>query len=574
MPDLSAYSVDQLKAAGRKAHAAGDEANAKMFANEVRLRLAQQAAATARASTPTTAGEITADIGKATGAGAVRGAAETGQLMGDVSAFLRELPESITAKLFPGLTRPRKDTVFAGLGRAMEATGLMRRPEDVDTRPLPEIASDITGGFSDYEGKTRAAKFGGTVGEFAGGAAVMPVGGGVITGIPARVGGAIIPGLLSEGAGQMAEGTQYEDLARLGGALAFPVAQAAAAPFLRRAAIGPAQETVAGQPGAVIRAAAEYLESRGVPVTSGQALGSPTLKSLEGAIEPSMAQRTALTRAALEEAGITGNALATPDVLQATHKRLGAIFDKADDAVTLAPANDEAARMMSALNEALADAKIGDVAPGLQGIVDDFVDASARGTTMNADDVGRLRTDLRRKLRLYASQNDQINFNLAYSVNEVLDDMIQRQVAAVDPDLVNDLAQARKEYRALLTIERAVNRSGADAANGIITPNALNSALRVREGGQYLRGIGTGLAELGKASAQVLTPAPTVLAGGKRIIGEPGIVQAAREMLPRATARYRQEGLLQPATTDILSTMMARSLRQAGGLEAGGLLGD
>ena len=106
------------------------------------------------------------------------------------------------------------------------------------------------------------------------------------------------------------------------------------------------------------------------------------------------------------------------------------------------------------------------------------------------------------------------------------------------------------------------------------TPNALNSALRVREGGQYLRGIGTGLADLGKATAQVLTPAPTVLAGGERIIGEPGIVQAAREMLPRATARYRQEGLLQPATADILSTMMARSLRQAGGLEAGGLLGD
>jgi len=570
MPDLSAYSVDQLKVGGRNALSAGDKAVAKMFAREIELRLAQQEATAARDRTPTSAGEIASDIVKATAAGGIRGASEALQMASDLSDFIGSVPDNLAAMLATTLwPKQRKDTASADLEGFMPGTGLMRRPEDVDTRTLPELASDLTKGFSDYEGKTRAAQFGGTVGEFAGGAAVTPVGGGLMS----RVGGSVIPGLLSEGAGQMAEGTQYENLARIGGALAFPVAQAATAPFLRRAAIGPAQETVAGQPGATIRAAAKYLESRGIPVTSGQALGSPKLKSLEGAIEPSMAQRTALTRAALKEAGVTRNALATPDVLQATHSRLGAIFDKADDAVRLAPANDEAAKMVGALNEALADAKIGDVAPGLQGIVDDFVDASARGVIMNADDVGRLRTDLRRKLRLYASQNDQINFNLAYSVNDVLDDMIQRQVAAVDPDLVDDLARARKEYRALLTIERAVNRSGADAANGIITPNALNSALRVREGGQYLRGIGTDLADLGKASAQVLTPAPTVLAGGKRIIGEPGVVQAAREMLPRATARYRQEGLLQPATTDILGTMLARSLRQAGGLEAGGLLG-
>lgn len=569
MADLSAYSSADIQSAAQAAKAAGDNAAATTFLRELQRR-DLEAQAAAAAERPSGVGEVSADIAKATGGGVLRGATGTVEAAGRALPAMDEAGRRLARWMMENIlgVGPEDMPTIPGLKRAAEATasamqstGLMR--ED-GGKTLTEAVRGAVGDIYDYRGQTLPARILGNVGEFMGGAAAIPVGGGLAT----RIGSSIIPGLLSGTAGEIAAGTPYETAARIGGAVAFPLAQAGAAPFLRRAAIGPAEEVMARVPGSTRQQSADLLEEAGVTVKPGQRLGAPTLQAYEGSVAPSLSQNVQLTRAALKNAGIADDVLATPNVLDDTHRRLGAIFDEADAAVTLAPSNSEAAKMSMALNEAAADAKIGDIVPSLQEIVDRFVDASGRGLKMSADDVGRLRTDLNRKLRLYAAQNDQINFNLAYNIKETLDDMVQRQIKATNPSLAGELDRARSQYRALLTIERAVNRSGADAANGIITPSALNSALRVREGGAYLRGIGTDLADLGKASAQVLSPAPTVLPGGIRGTEFPGLLQRAVEMAPRITARARGDRLALPAGQDILGSLLERNLRLSGGLLA------
>lgn len=72
------------------------------------------------------------------------------------------------------------------------------------------MLADITGGASEYQGQTTAGKYAGTVGEFLPGAFI---GGG--NALRNAVVNGIIPGLASEGAGQLTEGTPFEPWARV-----------------------------------------------------------------------------------------------------------------------------------------------------------------------------------------------------------------------------------------------------------------------------------------------------------------------------------------------------------------------
>lgn len=96
-------------------------------------------------------------------------------------------------------------------------------------------ASAATGGASEYRGESRPAKFAGTVGEFIPGAMV---GGG---GSAARnlLAYGVVPGIASEGAGQLTEGTALEPWARV----IAPVVASAAASRMTRAP-GPKAPTV------------------------------------------------------------------------------------------------------------------------------------------------------------------------------------------------------------------------------------------------------------------------------------------------------------------------------------------
>lgn len=92
-------------------------------------------------------------------------------------------------------------------------------PSPLSGAGLREIASKASSGATDYQPQTTPGKYAQTVGEFVPGAALG--GGNLLTNV---VKYGVIPGVASEGAGQLTEGTKLEPYARVGGALLAPVA--------------------------------------------------------------------------------------------------------------------------------------------------------------------------------------------------------------------------------------------------------------------------------------------------------------------------------------------------------------
>lgn len=559
-----AYTLEELRAAGQKALqaydaavAAGDMDEAKKIsgsvsriASQAKMLEAQQAQQT-RAERPAPLVETAQALPPAM----LRGASETA---GFVSKALPALETGIQAgglKLMQALGLAGKEDVQA----AMPAAPTMQSQ-------LPEAMARLTRGYSEQRAPADnvPAQYAETIGEFAGGALAFPFGG------PLRAAKqAIVPALASESAGQVAQtyAPEYESQARLLAALGVPVAQVAATPALRRMAIGDPEEVRGYLAGTKRPESVQTLKSAGVEdISAGQQIGSEQLMRLEGRVSPTLKSQAQLTKAALREAGVTGDVLATPSVLNKRRNELGAVFDLADDAVVLPPSMQEGSRMSMAVNDAMQDVTVGKVPDRLVNIADKFINAAAGRIQISANDLSKLRTDLSKQLTRFAKENDQVNYQLAYDMNEIVDDMIQRNVGTSSPELLDDLLKARKEYRSFLTAENAVNRAGSDASAGIITPAALASAARKREGVAVRRGTGTDLSEIASSAEEVLLPLPTVMAGGQRMI--PSQVQSALELLPSMVARQQQGTLPLPLVPAMSAQLGEKLARQTGGLLA------
>lgn len=559
-----AYTLQELRTAGQRALQAYDAAVAagnmdeaekikgsvNRIASQAKMLEAQQAQQ-ARAERPAPLVETAQALPPAM----LRGASETA---GFVSKALPALQTGIQAgglKLMQALGLASKEDVQA----AMPAAPTMQSQ-------LPEAMARLTRGYSEQRAPADnvPAQYMETIGEFAGGALAFPFGG------PIRAAKqAIVPALASESAGQVAQtyAPEYESQARLLAALGVPVAQVAATPALRRMAIGDPEEVRGYLAGTKRPESVQTLKSAGVEdISAGQQIGSEQLMRLEGRVSPTLKSQARLTKASLREAGVTGDVLATPSVLNKRRNELGAVFDLADDAVVLPPSMQEGSRMSMAVNDAMQDVTVGKVPDRLVNIADKFINAAAGRIQISANDLSKLRTDLSKQLTRFAKENDQVNYQLAYDMNEIVDDMIQRNVGASSPELLDDLLKARKEYRSFLTVENAVNRAGSDASAGIITPAALASAARKREGVAVRRGTGTDLSEIASSAEEVLLPLPTVMAGGQRMI--PSQVQSALELLPSMVARQQQGTLPLPLVPAMSAQLGEKLARQTGGLLA------
>jgi len=531
---MEEYTVKELRDAALDLDAQGLKKEAAELLDRAEMLEAQQAAAAA-AEKPS----IAQDVVRAAPASLARGAAETAQVGPNILDFMTAgLPAILAESVFGA---PRSE-----------------RPKDKTFR---EMLADVTGGASEYKAQTIPGQYVQTTGEFVGGAAALPIGG------PLRaMGSAILPGIASETAGQLTKGTELEGPARMAAALSVPFVQAAGTPIARRLAIGDPADVRAYQPGSKRSQSVETLREAGVTdIKAGQQLGSPQLMTLEGSTGPSLQAQGQLTKAVLREAGTDAD-LATGDVLKATRDRIGGVFDEADAMVGGPPLASEGQRMIAALREAEDSISVGKVPNKLVKIVEDFSDAAVKGVDLDPRNITKTRKDLNKAMSTYAADGDMINYELAYDMLQTLDDTVARQIKDIDPDFMGTLSDARNQYRAFLTLERAINRAGPDAAAGYITPAALASALRRREGVSYMRGTGSQLAELGRASQEVLSAMPTVLPGGERRVGSLG--QMVTEFVPGMVARRAQETLPLPARQAISQRLLERLGRQTGGLLA------
>lgn len=477
--------IERLQRALRNAHNAGDTAAAQRLAGMIRAQ--QQPAA----EQPSTFG----DVARSFASGAARGAMELIGLPATIGQIPMQLAQSI---------------------------GLV--PEDQDVRSMlsgsriREVASELTGGATEYRPETTAGEYARTVGEFLPGL-ITP--GGAATRI---IGGVVAPAIGSETAGQAARamnaGETGEGIARLAGALS-PMALSS----IGRRVISP----TGGVRPERLRAA-EVLREADIPVSAGQVSGSGGLRAIEGTLQATDDQLRSFTRAALRNVGSNADS-ATEEVLTAASNRIGKVFNDVTKNLRVDPT---VSPIVSNLRQT-ADNFRRSVGAGEQtGIIDDiakwFDDALSGGTQISPREI----MEWRSSLSAMTASGTPEKRRLALEALEHIDDIISGSLTAAGrADDVARLGNARNQWRDYLAIERAAAAGGASAAEGILSPSALRQAVQGQSRRQYVQGSRGDIGNLSRAAQAILTPAPTTLSGGVRVIQGTG--RAATTAIGAAT---------------------------------------
>lgn len=435
------------------------------------------------------AGETAADVAKSAGIGVAQGAIGLATLPGNVEQ----------------LGRLGINAASRGLGGNDLVSNETLMPTYGDWKGRIE---DYTGKF--YEPQTTAGEYARTIGEFA----PMAVGGGA--GVVGRVANVVAPALVSETAGQITKGTEYEPYARAAGAFAGGVLPRGVTPV-------PADPTRT----AMVRA----LEQEGVTsLTAGQKTGSTPLRWAESAtkdtpfaggraakIEAKAAEQ--FTRAALKRAGIAADR-ATPDVIDAGFTQLGQKFDSLAHRTGVM-----ADRQLVSTLDAIANDYNSLLAPTLRApIVENLVGelkqmASRRAPPGSANgafygreyQAVRSRIDaLRRNSGPNTSGSSDPYLSRALAdIKDALDDAMERGMARRPggAEIAKEWRSVRREYKNLMVIEKALQGAGENTAMGLISPAQLRMAAKQQNKRAYVRGTDD-LGPLARAGEAIMKPLP------------------------------------------------------------------
>lgn len=477
---------EKLMTALRNAHAAGDEAAAKRIAGMIKALpeekpglgdiLYENVIGRGKADTP---GERLGQLIRGGGAALARGIA-------DVPA----LPANIAQLGVMGAEKALGMDSSAA-GRALEALP--------DTREM--LASvPVIGPESAYRAPGTAGEYISTVGEFMGGAGAM-------AGPNAMLRYGAVPGVASETAGQLTEGTAAEPYARLGAGL---LAGIAATPRPERVGgmVRRADEETAD--------AAARLQRQGVRPTAGQVLDAENLMKVEGAAGPSSEQLEAFTRAALRTAGNTTAKRATPSVLRQTERKITQGMNDILSSVDVPISSGLSGRVAQVSDDYFVGTAGRDMPVAIRKIAEQLENAvtSPTPTPIPATTLRKWRTTL----GSYTTSSQEMTREAAKALRGVIDDATEDALRASGrAGDIDDLAKLRTEYRNFLTIADASTRGGREGARGIITPERLDTAAKRTLGRrQVATGGGTDIAQLSRDALSVIGSAPTVTAGGVR----------------------------------------------------------
>ena len=421
-----------------------------------------------------TGAQTRADVAKSAGSGLVKGSmdiADYPDIVGrGTSGIINRAYRAISGSdLSPGTMQQLRGVGMPGfmMNPLFAATGKSA------TENATQYAPDVMG----YEPVTPEGKFVGTAARFAPGAAIGP--GNVLKNVIVQ---GVIPGLASEAAGQMTEGTKYEPYARFAGALTGGIG----ANMLEngvRGVISPG-----GGAAAEDLAHAARLREAGTDVSAGQATKSPKVLAIE-ANNPVLQstfntadnspQLMDFTSKVLKEAGLTddiaaraasrpgfiGNPrTAQPQVMDELRISNGKMFDDALSGVNIVPLRRLTAPIYRAGNLPNAPTAIEDA-------INLIGDAARRGTTVPARELHRVRSELGKEL----SSVDRSRGDAAKMARDAIDDLID---SAASPEQIDLLNAARRQHQAILVAEHAVKNGTPRGANGIITPADLAGGLK------------------------------------------------------------------------------------------------
>jgi hypothetical protein len=432
---------------------------------------------------------IVEDVAKGLGSGVVRGTAMLAGVGGDLAK---------TAPALEGLLSRRGIDVGAARQEMQAAMPSFMRREDtkapqVGSKEIMGAVDSATGlPITSYKPERFLGKAAQTVGEFVPGA--LMGGGGMLR-------GAIAPGLASETAGWATEGTKAEKYARvvaalLGGFL----------PDMGRRAVTPLPAT------AERTANVNVLRNEGVTdITAGQATGRKGLQYLEAerGAGPAMAENAAeqFTAAALRRVGDNASRRATPEVIDDNFRRIGGQFDglAARNTANLDQqfGNDVQQALTNYANLVEAPNRV----PAIRNYVQEIINSARQhGGVLPGETYQSIRSRMEAAAR--GTSNPEARHALR-EIREAVDDSMERSIAASGNQAdLGAWREARNQYRNMLVIERAATSAGENAANGLISPQALRQATTNVQGRRnYARGQGD-FADLSRAGVGVMSPLP------------------------------------------------------------------
>jgi hypothetical protein len=251
---------------------------------------------------------------------------------------------------------------------------------------------------------------------------------------------------------------------------------------------------------------AETLKKEGVETSAGQVTGSRTLargeQQLGGAPlagdayrEMATRQLSQFTRAAAKKAGEDAD-LVTPEVVNRAFTRIGNEFDRLQgntlfvdrdlkNAVDTAYKNFQRTTLVNTkgtypqqIADAISRTNIGQAVPGQSyKVLRSQINAAMRRTT------------------------DASLKGVLLDYQEALDEAMEKSIAATNPADLDAWRNARREYKNMLVIEKAVSGGGPQTAEGYITPAKLAAAAEAVSKRYYRRGLDdfSDLAHAGKA---------------------------------------------------------------------------
>jgi len=253
--------------------------------------------------------------------------------------------------------------------------------------------------------------------------------------------------------------------------------------------------------------AANLLRNEGVDLTPGQLSGSRRMRYFEseqgGNVAPEFVaqQQRDFTRAALRRAGIDADN-ARPEVLDAAFRRIGGQFDTiaANSQVRI-----DRPLIRDLMNTAVEYQNLtapSQRVPAVQNIINDIANGlNANGGMLTGEVYQSLRTRINELARGATNGDLKQAFR---GIQGALDDAVERNLPQ---HLRGDWATARRQYRNMLVIEKAATAAGAEAADGVLSPQLLRGALVQQHRRSYGRGTGD-FAELVRAGNAMMAKLP------------------------------------------------------------------
>jgi hypothetical protein len=262
----------------------------------------------------------------------------------------------------------------------------------------------------------------------------------------------------------------------------------------------------------------DVLRNEGVTATTaGQQIGSKPLRYTESVMaDQPFAGRSAeninervagqFTQAALRRVGEDATR-ATPEVVDRSFNRIGDAFNRLTGRNTMALDQPIQNDLLNTTIEYHNNVNPLMRSPVVENTMNDIATwAGAQGGQLTGTQYQNLRSRLAAASR--GSNDPQLSHALS-DMSESLDNAMERSIAATNPRDAGAFAEARRQYRNMLVIERAATSGGAEnVGQGVITPAALSTAAKTVLGRRSFARGQDDFSELAHAGTGILTPLP------------------------------------------------------------------